>query len=325
MGGDDHAPAHHEFQTSAGREPERSAGGWSALCPRRRSTSRPLHESVIAPNLNEGAGRDYVWELLAEDISAVRTHPFHDDELTPAVHAAVEALDVAYTDPIDVQVPEPGLRDVVKVTMLVELRGDLPGETKREYVEGDGGGVYGDTGASQPGAQPRGADGGGRRRSAAPSAGRTSSSRSSRAWRGCRPSSTRRPTTRSRGPLALGRSRPDRERAACLLPAPRRVCWRGTSASLQASPPNRKARAMLGLAHRSPPCPSGAPGGACPLSVSPRRGKGRRGGRPASAANSVCYTPPRSGRASARKARPSLLGGLAWRTRSSVWRASAPW
>ncbi len=95
-----------------------------------------LHESVIAPNLNEGAGRDYVWELLAEDISAVRTHPYHDNELTPAVHAAVEALDVAYTDPMDVQVPEPGLRDVVKVTMLVELRGDLPEETKREYVDG---------------------------------------------------------------------------------------------------------------------------------------------------------------------------------------------
>ena len=95
-----------------------------------------LHESVIAPNLNEAAGRDYVWELLAEDISAVRTHPYHDNELTPAVHAAVEALDVAYTDPIDVRVPEPGLRDVVKVTMLVELRADLPDETKREYVDG---------------------------------------------------------------------------------------------------------------------------------------------------------------------------------------------
>lgn len=95
-----------------------------------------LHESVIAPNRNEAAGRDYVWELLAEDISAVRTHPYHDDELTPAVHAAVEALDVAYTDPVDVQVPEPGLQDVVKVTMLVELRADLPDETKWEYVDG---------------------------------------------------------------------------------------------------------------------------------------------------------------------------------------------
>ena len=95
-----------------------------------------MHECAMARNLNESADRDYVWELLAEDILSVRTHPYHDNELNAAVRPTVETLDIAYTDPIDVQVPEPGLRDVVKVTMLVELRGDLADETKREYVEG---------------------------------------------------------------------------------------------------------------------------------------------------------------------------------------------
>ena len=95
-----------------------------------------MHECAMARNLNESADRDYVWELLAEDILSVRTHPYHDNALNAAVRPTVEMLDIAYTDPIDVQIPEPGLRDVVKVTMLVELRGDLPDETKQEYVEG---------------------------------------------------------------------------------------------------------------------------------------------------------------------------------------------
>ena len=94
-----------------------------------------LHECVLGTNLNGAADREYVWELLAEDILSVRAHPYHDNEMNSAIGPVVQALDVAYSDPIDVQVPHPGLRNVVKVTMLVELSDGVSDEIKREYEE----------------------------------------------------------------------------------------------------------------------------------------------------------------------------------------------